>query len=114
MQLISLANPAEEDALVRTRERLAATATRLAGAVPEIPESSANQPIEESDKGGGALYGIELGYRPGGEDGPFEIVLTPYFKSVSGQIAPYKSRNVRSYKLRDHRDAISLMVRWYM
>jgi anthranilate synthase component 1 len=49
MQLISLADPEEPNALIRTRERLRATAARLSGTIPEIPDSSANQPIEESD-----------------------------------------------------------------
>ncbi len=49
MKLISLADPGEPNALNQTRERLRATAARLSGEVPEIPDSTANQPIEESD-----------------------------------------------------------------
>ena len=49
MQIIALADPAEPDALTTTRERLRSIAARLAGPVPEIPSSSANQPVEESD-----------------------------------------------------------------
>ncbi len=49
MQLISLVDPAEEGIHQRTVDRLRTLSQRLAGAVPPIPESSANQPVEESD-----------------------------------------------------------------
>jgi anthranilate synthase component I len=49
MQLITLIDPAQPDAPETARERLRSFAARLAGSVPDIPESSANQRIEESD-----------------------------------------------------------------
>ncbi len=49
MQIITLADPAIPDALVRAREHLGTIARRLAGPLPDIEPSSANQPIEESD-----------------------------------------------------------------
>tara|TARA_Y100001933_G_scaffold149242_1_gene147745 strand:- start:281 stop:1780 length:1500 start_codon:yes stop_codon:yes gene_type:complete len=49
MQLISLVDPAEPDIHARTLDRLEALARSLAQAVPPIPDTSANQPIEESD-----------------------------------------------------------------
>jgi anthranilate synthase component 1 len=49
MQLISLADPDQPNALIQTRERLSTIAARLSGDVPDIPDSSANQLIEESD-----------------------------------------------------------------
>jgi len=49
MQIITLADPREANALSRARERLGAIARRLAGPVPDVPASSANQPVEEND-----------------------------------------------------------------
>ena len=49
MQLISLVDPEEPGVIERTRERLNERARLLANAVPPIPDSQANQPIEESD-----------------------------------------------------------------
>lgn len=49
MQIITLADPATPDSLVRAREHVAKIGRRLAGPVPDIESSSANQPIEESD-----------------------------------------------------------------
>ena len=49
MQLISLVDPAEPDIHARTLDRLESLARSLAQAVPPIPDTSANQPIEESD-----------------------------------------------------------------
>jgi anthranilate synthase component 1 len=49
MQIITLADPATDDALVRSREHLGTIARRLAGPLPDILASSANQPVEESD-----------------------------------------------------------------
>jgi anthranilate synthase component I len=49
MQIITLVDPADSDALGNGRERLRTFADRLAGPIPEIPESSANQRIEETD-----------------------------------------------------------------
>ena len=49
MQIVTLADPATPDALVRAREHLQAIARRLAGPVPDITASSANQPVDESD-----------------------------------------------------------------
>ena len=43
---------------------------------------------DSSDRGGGAFYGIELGYRPSGEDSKWEVVLTPYFRTQIRKIAP--------------------------
>jgi len=49
MQLISLADPAEPDIYPQTLERLHKLCATLTGAVPPIPGSTANQPVEESD-----------------------------------------------------------------
>jgi anthranilate synthase component I len=49
MQIIGLADAAEVDALGSTRERLRRIARRIAAPVPQVPSSSANQPVEESD-----------------------------------------------------------------
>jgi anthranilate synthase component 1 len=49
MQIITLADPAAPDALTRAREHVGTIARRLAGPVPDIVESIANQPIEETD-----------------------------------------------------------------
>jgi len=49
MQIITLADPATPDALIRAREHLQTIARRLAGPVPDITASSANQPVDESD-----------------------------------------------------------------
>jgi len=49
MQLISLVDPAAPHALDHARERLHKLSRRLSGSVPEIPDSTANQPVEESD-----------------------------------------------------------------
>ena len=49
MQLISLVDPAEPGVYHRTLERLQSLSHALANAVPPIPESTANQPVEESD-----------------------------------------------------------------
>lgn len=57
-----------------------------------------------SDDGGGALYGIEMGYRPGGAEGKWEIVLTPYFKTEARRL-------VFGQKIEDHRNAVVLTFR---
>jgi anthranilate synthase component 1 len=49
MQIISLVNPATPNALDHARERQHRLTRALAGAVPETPDSSANQPVEEAD-----------------------------------------------------------------
>src|SRR5574337_738896 len=49
MQIITSADPATQNSLARARERLQAIGRRLAGPVPDIPSSSANQPVEETD-----------------------------------------------------------------
>ncbi len=49
MQLISLVDPNAPDALAQGRARLQEIGSRLAQAAPRIPDSSANQRIEESD-----------------------------------------------------------------
>jgi anthranilate synthase component I len=49
MQIVTLADPAMPNALGHARERLGTVARRLAGAVPDVVASSANQPVEESD-----------------------------------------------------------------
>ncbi len=49
MQLITLADPSMPDSLVRAQEHLGRIARRLAGPVPDIAASSANQPLDESD-----------------------------------------------------------------
>ncbi len=49
MKLISLVDPSTPGALGETREHLHKLASKLSSAVPPIPESSANQPIEEED-----------------------------------------------------------------
>jgi len=49
MQIITLADPAAPDSLIRAREYLHTIARRLAGPVPDITASSANQPVDESD-----------------------------------------------------------------
>ncbi|MCZ6888841.1 MAG: anthranilate synthase component I [Gammaproteobacteria bacterium] len=49
MKLISLVDPSTPGALDETREHLHQLASKLSSAVPPIPESSANQPIEEED-----------------------------------------------------------------
>ncbi len=49
MQIITLADPATPDSLIRAREHLGVIARRLAGPLPDIMASSANQPVEESD-----------------------------------------------------------------
>jgi anthranilate synthase component I len=49
MQIITLVDPNEPGALTRGRDRLRSFAARLGGPIPDIPESSANQHIEESD-----------------------------------------------------------------
>jgi len=49
MQIISLVDPTTPHALETAQERLRRIARQLAGAVPEVPDSSANQPVEESD-----------------------------------------------------------------
>ena len=49
MQIITLADPEAPDALVHAREHLSKIGRRLAGPVPDIPSSSANQPVEEND-----------------------------------------------------------------
>ena len=49
MQIITLADPATPDALIRAREHLGVIGRRLAGPLPDIMASSANQPVEESD-----------------------------------------------------------------
>jgi anthranilate synthase component 1 len=49
LQIISLVDPSSPNAFEAGRERLHKLSRRLAGAAPEIPESNANQPVEESD-----------------------------------------------------------------
>jgi anthranilate synthase component 1 len=49
MQLITLADPSMPNAFTAARERLQTIAKRLSGPIPEIPSSSANQPVEETD-----------------------------------------------------------------
>jgi anthranilate synthase component 1 len=49
MQLIALVDPEESGAHQRTIERLQERARSLLAAVPPIPESPTNQPVEESD-----------------------------------------------------------------
>jgi anthranilate synthase component I len=49
MQLISLVDPELPDVYSRTLERLRTLGRTLAEAVPHIPASTANQPVEESD-----------------------------------------------------------------
>ncbi len=49
MQLISLIDPGDADALQSTREQLAARARELAKPVPAITLSQTNQPVQESD-----------------------------------------------------------------
>ncbi len=49
MQLISLVDPTEPDIYQRTLENLEKRARGLARAVPPIPETSTNQPVDESD-----------------------------------------------------------------
>ena len=49
MQLISLVDPTDPDALQRTTERLQERSRNLLSAVPEIPTTPTNQPVEESD-----------------------------------------------------------------
>jgi len=49
MQLISLVDPADPDIYQRTVETLQDRAQSLLRAVPEITETSTNQPVEESD-----------------------------------------------------------------
>ena len=49
MQLVSLVDPNEPDIIQRTQERLEERARSLLQAVPAIPDSQANQTIEESD-----------------------------------------------------------------
>jgi len=49
MQLVSLVDPDEPGVIQRTEERLQARARSLLNAVPPIPDSQANQHIEESD-----------------------------------------------------------------
>ena len=49
MKLISLVEAARPDALEAARETLEARARRLDAVVPRIADSSANQPVEESD-----------------------------------------------------------------
>lgn len=49
MQLISLIDPAEPDALLSTHETLAARARQLAAPVPAVPTTKTNQPVKESD-----------------------------------------------------------------
>jgi anthranilate synthase component I len=49
MQIITLIDPAAPAALEQGRERLRTIARQLSAPVPEIPESNANQRIEESD-----------------------------------------------------------------
>jgi anthranilate synthase component 1 len=49
MQLISLVDPAEPGIYQQTLERLQELSHTLANPVPPIPDSSANQPVEESD-----------------------------------------------------------------
>ncbi len=49
MQLISLVDPTQPDIFQRTLERLQDRAQALQTAVPSIPETPTNQPVEESD-----------------------------------------------------------------
>ncbi|MCZ6460580.1 MAG: anthranilate synthase component I [Gammaproteobacteria bacterium] len=49
MQLISLVDPTQPDVFQQTLERLQDRAQALQRAVPSIPESPTNQPVEESD-----------------------------------------------------------------
>jgi anthranilate synthase component 1 len=49
MQLVSLVDPNDPDIVARTEERLQQRVRTLQRAVPPIPESQANQRIEESD-----------------------------------------------------------------
>ncbi len=49
MQIISLVDPAEPGIHQKTLERLRDISHALARAVPPIPDSTANQPVEESD-----------------------------------------------------------------
>ena len=49
MQLISLVDPTDPDAFQRTTELLKERARSLLRAVPEIPDTLTNQPVEESD-----------------------------------------------------------------
>ncbi len=49
MQIITMVDPSQPNALDTARERAHQTARRLAGAVPPIPESTSNQLVEESD-----------------------------------------------------------------
>ena len=49
MQLVSLVDPAEQDIVERTKERLNTRVRTLQQAVPPIPESQANQKLEEHD-----------------------------------------------------------------
>ena len=49
MQLISLVDPSQPDIYQRTLERLQDLSRALHNAVPPIPSSTANQPVEESD-----------------------------------------------------------------
>jgi anthranilate synthase component 1 len=49
MQIITLAEPDSPDALTRAKEHLGKIGRRLAGPVPDVPSSSANQPVEETD-----------------------------------------------------------------
>ena len=49
MKLISLVDPSLPDAFQRTRERLEQRALDLAKPTPEIPQSSSNQLVDESD-----------------------------------------------------------------
>ena len=49
MQLIRLVDPSQPDIYRRTLEHLEGASRALAAAVPPIPASTANQPVEESD-----------------------------------------------------------------
>lgn len=49
MQLISLIDPNDDDALQSTKEQLAARARQLAQPVPATVQSHSNQPVKESD-----------------------------------------------------------------
>jgi len=49
MQIITSADPQEQTSLTLARERLQSIARKLGGAVPDVPSSSANQPVEETD-----------------------------------------------------------------
>jgi hypothetical protein len=74
--------------------------------------------LEDDENGGGPSYGIELGYRPGGENGKFEIVFTPVFKGRHVQTAgprdQHYSRESMSGKLDDHRNAYILQFRMFL